>query len=192
MDFRYASYALTPSIDVYVGRPSSNPIIGLVGGIAESVVAGSLDTKLVSIMSPKELAEIMSRETEGVLRVEFRVDDSIRKAPSYLVETILDDYQLVSNPDGSYIRIKGISRLRYRQTNEVLWSKDMENYITLSENSSSDPSPSFGATVTGVTNAVSLLSEDDYKLKNRLKTVAQEVVEYLAYSLVDDYVESRK
>jgi hypothetical protein len=165
-------------------------IITVVGG---ALAGDQVIKKLQHAANPDTIALALSAGIEdvtskylGIRRVRSVDDD-----PDFIVETILDKYELHSSDYGITARVKGTTRVAERGTGKIIWEYDEAETITMSDTWFAGMLGP-GATVVGAFNIARLLNLPDEELRAVLKAAAQEAGAKIAEEFREDYADARE
>jgi hypothetical protein len=166
---------------------------GIIAIIGSSIARDEAIEKLSRAANPDTLALAMSKGIENVTStyIGIRRVKNFEDNPDFIVETILDEYQVNASDYGISVRVEGTTRIAERGTGKIIWEYDDCKTISLSDTWYAGMLGP-GATVVGAFNIARLLSLPDAELRAVLKHAAEEAGAKIAEEFRDDYSEARK
>jgi hypothetical protein len=176
----------------WVSSPTDGPaaIITIIGS---SIAGDEAVKKLERAANPDTLALALSKGIENVTStyIGIRRAKSLEENPDFIVETVLDKYELHSSDFGISVKVDGTTRVAERGTGKIIWEYDESETISMSDTWYAGMLGP-GSTVIGAFNIARLLNLPDSQLRAVLKAAAEEAGAKIAEEFRDDYADARR
>jgi hypothetical protein len=156
---------------------------------AEVIAEAEASRKLQEAIVPEELALAAGRGFQNAAETYLRLRSvrSLEDDPPFLVETILEEFKLVSSGFGVKAEIAVRSRILHRPTAQIVWEKREKSSVPLQRTMPAGLTPG-AATVASILNAGRLLSLEPAEIRRILSYAAQRAGEQLGEALRRDVV----
>ncbi|MBI3258510.1 MAG: hypothetical protein HYZ54_03380 [Ignavibacteriae bacterium] len=151
-------------------------IINTIGTIGSTIATSSVESKIARSVSPDSLAWSVASGFEQILEryASVRPVNSIQANPEFIVETLLEHYELSSTQFGVYANVEVTSRIIERSTGKKVWGNSESKTIELSNISPAGVFSPISRSVSGIVNMVQILSMSDEEVKGVLLAAAAE------------------
>ena len=190
--YQYRIPADAIDASTWVSSPGDGPfaLVSVVGG---AIASGEAVKKLEKAANPDTLALALSKGIENVTStyIGIRRAKNLNENPDFIVETILDSYELHSSDYGIKVNVAGTTRIAERGTGKIIWEYDDCKTITLSDTWYAGMLGA-GSTIVGAFNIARLLELPDAELRAVLKAAAEEAGAKIAEEFREDYSDARR
>ena len=190
--YQYRIPADAIDASTWISSPADGPaaIITIIGS---TMASDQAIKKLQRAANPDTLALSLSRGIENVTTtyIGIRRAKNLEENPDFIVETVLDNYELHISDYGINAVVKGTTRVAERGTGKLIWEYDESESISMGDTwFAGILGP--GATVVGAFNIARLLNLPDAELRGVLKAAAEEAGAKIAEEFREDFSEARK
>lgn len=166
---------------------------GLIAIIGSSIASDEAVKKLQRAANPDTLALALSKGIENVTStyIGIRRAKGLDDNPDFIVETILNRYELHTSDFGINAEVQGTTRIAERGTGKIIWEYDECETISMSDTWYSGMMGP-GSMVVGAFNIAKLLNLPDAELRAVLKAAAEEAGSKIAEQFREDYSKARR
>jgi hypothetical protein len=191
--FLYQYRIPADAIDASTWVSSPDGPAAIITIIGSSIAGDEAAKKLGRAANPDTLALALSKGIENVTStyIGIRRAKSLEENPDFIVETVLDKYELHSSDYGINVKVEGTTRIAERGTGKVIWEYDDSKTISMS-NTWYAGMLGAGSTVVGAFNIARLLDLPDSELRAVLKAAAEEAGAKIAEEFREDYSDARR
>lgn len=190
--YQYRIPADAINASTWISAPDDGPgaIIAIIGS---SIASDEAVKKLERAANPDTLALALSKGIENVTStyLDIRRAKSVDDKPDFIVETILDKYELHTSDWGTSAEVQGTTRIAERGTGKIIWEYDECKTITMNDTWYAGMLGP-GSTIMGAFNVARLLNLPDAELRAVLKRAAEEAGALIAEEFRDDYSKARR
>ena len=109
---------------------------------------------------------------------------------SFIIETVIENCQLVTGPSGVKIRVQAFSRIIDRQSGNIVWDDSETQTVPIQRNDGYDKDNS--STLNKVFNAVQLSSLSEKEIQNVVDESAKSAGRMMGETLREDVADSNK
>lgn len=189
--YQYRIPADAIDASTWISSPADGPA-AIITVIGSSIASGEAIKKLQRAANPDTLALSLSKGIENVTTtyIGIRRVKNIDENPDFIVETVLDKYELHISDFGINAVVKGTTRIAERGTGKLIWEYDESQTVSMGDTWYAGVLGP-GATVVGAFNVARLLNLPDAELRAVLKAAAEEAGSKIAEEFRDDYADAR-
>jgi hypothetical protein len=162
-------------------------IVEIARTAGEVISTAEASRKLREAIVPEELAQAAASGFQQAAQTYLRLSPvrSLEDEPPFVVETILEEYRLISSGFGINAKVRVRSRILHRPSAEVIWENSKEASIPLQKTTAAGLIPG-ASTVASALNAARLLSMKSHEIRQILEYAARQAGEKLGESLRKD------
>jgi hypothetical protein len=186
--FRASARGNAASSHVVIESPTKDAA-GEVAAFVGSLIVGSQGRdRLERAVNGDSIALGVARgmEQATVDYLKLRPVSSIAENPTFIVETELTDYALVSTTLGMCVRVTGRSRMIDRASGGLVWENSETHTVPLTETYLAVAAPRVARSGVSIFNAFSLLALDDEELLRVINAGAAEAGREIGEELRED------
>lgn len=179
------------SSHVLVESPSDNAIAEVAAVVGSLMIGSEGHNRLERAIVADSVAAAVARGTQqaAVDYLSIRPVATIEENPTYIVETELTDYALVSTSLGMHVRVTGRSRMLDRATGGLVWENSETYTVALSETFLLGIAPRIARSGASIYNAVQLLRLSDEELQRVVNEGAEQAGREIGDELREDVAE---
>mgnify|MGYP007030111373 CR=1 FL=1 len=160
-------------------------------GIGTAFLSADIESKLIRAANPDTIIQAISFGVENALVKYLNVQPqyTLNNESEFVVTTILEKCELVSNPNGIYISVQAEVEITQRGTGELVWENTETNYSPIRQNYAYGTTSS---SVSDVIQATQLATLSEPELRTIINSAAQDVGRKMANTLREDIREALK
>ena len=165
-----------------------NDVISAIASIGSDILSESSKSKISDAVSTDSIASYVSEGLKNALItfVKIKPVDSINKNPQFVVETTIEQCQLVVGTDHVSIIVQASSRIIDRNSGNIVWDDDETETVPIEENYANDKDNS--STLNKVISAVQLSSLSEKEIQKVVNEAAKNAGRKIGETFREDVI----